>query len=394
MVTCPGPAVSVIVPTFQRREYARRALASVFAQTYRDFEVIVVDDGSTDGTEEALAGLDPRLRYDRQENRGVSAARNAGLRMARGAIIAFLDSDDRWLTDHLDVVTEVFSRHPEVVLVSTCPGFQVGGRQQPSDARVFDALAATLTENVVGCQSGVAIRRAALVAEGGFDERLRVMEGSELWPRLAMHGPFATLRRRTIVRQATRGSLVERARRDGSYLRALALVAESAVATVSKSSRPDRAALIELAEGRAAYVAALSALATHDEETVRTQLEAACARLPGLSSQPLLVAQRISFLAADRSGYLDLLISAASSWPDQHCDTAVYLRMRALTGAVRAARLGTAGRLLVSWPPRPTPRFLLRSWRLWTPLARNAMHRRRHRGTEVHGLDSAAVTGR
>src|SRR5438132_3254976 len=101
------PAVSVIVPTFQRREYVVRAVGSVLAQTYEDFELIVVDDGSTDGTGEALAGLDGRLRYLWQENRGTGAARNTGLRLARGEIVAFLDSDNRWLPHHLGIVTEV-----------------------------------------------------------------------------------------------------------------------------------------------------------------------------------------------------------------------------------------------------------------------------------------------
>src|SRR5438552_2642197 len=179
------PTVSVVIPTYERRHYVARAVASVLAQTYQDFEVLVVDDGSTDGTAQALEGLDLRLRYHWQENRGVSGARNAGSRLARGEIVAFLDSDDRWLPDHLAVVTEVFARNPGVVLVSTCPRFQIAGRERPADAKVFDALPLTLTENVVGYQSGVAVRRADLLAVGGFDERLSVMEGSELWPRLA-----------------------------------------------------------------------------------------------------------------------------------------------------------------------------------------------------------------
>ncbi len=77
------PTVSVVIPTYQRRDDVLRAVESVLAQSFEDFEVIVVDDGSTDGTAEALAGLDPRLRYVWHENRGTGAARNAGLRLAR-----------------------------------------------------------------------------------------------------------------------------------------------------------------------------------------------------------------------------------------------------------------------------------------------------------------------
>jgi glycosyltransferase involved in cell wall biosynthesis len=89
-------AVSVVIPTYQRRRFVVRAVESVLGQTVQDSEAIVVDEGSTDGTAEALAGLDPRVYHVWQENRGVSAARNAGIRLARAPIVAFLDSDDRW----------------------------------------------------------------------------------------------------------------------------------------------------------------------------------------------------------------------------------------------------------------------------------------------------------
>ena len=110
--------ISVIIPTYQRREYVARAVRSVLVQTFSDFELIVIDDGSTDGTDEALTGLDSRLRYQWQENGGPGAARNAGIALARGEIVAFLDSDNRWLPRHLAIVTDVLERHPEAVLVS------------------------------------------------------------------------------------------------------------------------------------------------------------------------------------------------------------------------------------------------------------------------------------
>jgi Glycosyl transferase family 2 len=322
------PIVSVVIPTYERRHYVGRAVASVLAQTYRDFEVIVVDDGSTDGTAHALEGLDVRLRYRWQENRGVSAARNAGARLARGEIIALLDSDDRWLPHHLAVVTEVFARNPEVVLVSTCPRFQIGGRERPADATVFDALPQTLIENVVGCQSGVAVRRADLLAVGGYDERLSVMEGSELWPRLAARGPFATLRVRTVIRQATGGSHLDRGRRDGLYLPALELAARSALALVEQLTRSNRGDLEQKARGRWAYAAALRALAGHHDETARSELRTAYRLLPELSNEPLLVALRLSYLASDRAERLRQLMTAASIWPDRGSNTALFLRRR------------------------------------------------------------------
>src|SRR5689334_25256855 len=92
----PPTSVSVVLPTYERREQVVRAVESVLRQTYRDFELIVVDDGSTDGTEAALRRLGDGLRYVRRENGGTGAARNTGTELARGAVVAFLDSDDEW----------------------------------------------------------------------------------------------------------------------------------------------------------------------------------------------------------------------------------------------------------------------------------------------------------
>ena len=91
------PAVSVIIPTHNRAAMVREAIESVLAQSYADRELIVVDDGSTDGTRAAVAAFLPQLTYIYQEHQGVSAARNRGAAMARGEYLAFLDSDDLWL---------------------------------------------------------------------------------------------------------------------------------------------------------------------------------------------------------------------------------------------------------------------------------------------------------
>ncbi len=98
------PMVSVIIPTFNRRELLMRAVDSALSQTLGEIEVIIVDDGSTDGTEELFASCrDPRVRYHLLEHRGACAARNAGLDLARGRYIAFLDSDDRWAPNKLEM---------------------------------------------------------------------------------------------------------------------------------------------------------------------------------------------------------------------------------------------------------------------------------------------------
>ena len=96
------PLVSVIIPTYNSAGYIEEALESVFEQTLQDFEIIVVDDGSTDGTGEVLRKYGDRIRYIYQENNGPASARNGGIRVARGEYIAFLDADDLWVSTKLE----------------------------------------------------------------------------------------------------------------------------------------------------------------------------------------------------------------------------------------------------------------------------------------------------
>jgi glycosyltransferase involved in cell wall biosynthesis len=114
------PLVSVIVPTFNRQYCIARAIDSARAQTHADVEVIVIDDGSTDGTGDYIRdryATDVRVRYIRQENHGVSAARNAGLRQVRGEYVAFLDSDDVWRPWKLELQLRCFERQPHIGMV-------------------------------------------------------------------------------------------------------------------------------------------------------------------------------------------------------------------------------------------------------------------------------------
>src|SRR5437660_7821705 len=114
------PTISVVIPTYQRREDVLDAVASVLAQHHEVMEIVVIDDGSTDGTSEALLSRYPdQVRLLGQPNSGPSAARNAGIRVAQGDVIAFLDSDDRWLPHHTQTIAELFAAHPPAVLVCT-----------------------------------------------------------------------------------------------------------------------------------------------------------------------------------------------------------------------------------------------------------------------------------
>ena len=141
------PGVSVVIPTYQRRHLVTDAVRSVLAQTYRDFELIVVDDGSVDGTEDMLSALDGELHYHRQPNRGVGAARNTGVALARGSIVAFLDSDDVWLPDHLATLVETFLHLPDAVMVSTSPRHRTEGAAPPHRRSHFEGAVLPLWES-------------------------------------------------------------------------------------------------------------------------------------------------------------------------------------------------------------------------------------------------------
>ena len=113
------PLVSVIIPTYNNAAYLVESVESVLNQSYRNIELIVVDDGSTDNTQAVLAGFGDRLRYVRKANGGPSSARNLGIQMARGQLIAFQDADDLWLPEKLALQVAYFHLHPEVGVVFT-----------------------------------------------------------------------------------------------------------------------------------------------------------------------------------------------------------------------------------------------------------------------------------
>jgi hypothetical protein len=374
------PAVSIILPTFQRREYVCRAVRSVFAQHYRDWELIVVDDGSTDGTDKALRQFGPRLRYLWQENRGASAARNAGLKLARGDIVAFLDSDDRWLPDHLQTVVAMLERSPDAVLACTTPRFRIHGRARVDEAELVDALPLLVVENWIGYPSGTAVRRDELAAVGSFDERMFVLEDGELWLRLAARGLFSFLQRRTIVRQVTAGSLRDRGCRSGAYFQAVEQMAQTAGAVAAQVERPDAASLARRAMGARRYAQGLRAIAHGDQESARSALRDACSAVPELSEDPWLVDRRVKLLRAGHRRRFGDYEALAMLWPDRGCDTALFLRVQA---SWLAFRLGRPGRALALLPARALPGLVVRQRRLFTLLSRRWLQGRLHRGRDA-----------
>lgn len=185
------PVVSVVVPTHNRAAHIGRALRGVFAQTYSDFEVIVVDDGSTDGTRDGLgAYADPRLRTVFLEgNRGPGAARNAGIARARGRYIALLDSDDEWFPGKLAAQIERFSRCSDAVgvIYTGCETMdEDGGIWTFTPSARGNIRRRLLRENLLhGGPSTCLLRRVVVDAVGPFDTSLPAIEDYEFWIRAA-----------------------------------------------------------------------------------------------------------------------------------------------------------------------------------------------------------------
>jgi len=210
------PAVSVIIPAYKAAKYIAGALDSVLAQTFTDYEVIVINDGSPD-TAELEAALEPyraRITYLRQENRGVSGARNAGVRAARAEFIALLDSDDRWEPEFLASQIALLRGDPGLALVYA-DGIIFGGTPDagrrlmdvsPSeDVVTFESLV-TRKSTVHSCTT--VARRAAMIGAGLFDEAISVVEDTDLWLRMVKNGGSISYQRRLLGRYCRRpGSL-------------------------------------------------------------------------------------------------------------------------------------------------------------------------------------------
>jgi glycosyltransferase involved in cell wall biosynthesis len=224
----PAPAVSVIVPTYNRGHVIVDTIASVQAQTFGEFEIIVIDDGSRDDTGERVRSVgDGRIRYVRQPNRGVSAARNHGLRLARGEIIAFVDSDDLWTPDKLARERAFFARRPEAGGVFADLAKHDGELYVPSfmrDSPAFARLLARypgaqeivfterdmllcLLEEVPIMPSAFSIRRRVVDAVGGFDESWSSSEDWEWFLRIARHTRFGYLDEPLAVLRVSKDSL-------------------------------------------------------------------------------------------------------------------------------------------------------------------------------------------
>jgi glycosyltransferase involved in cell wall biosynthesis len=205
------PKVSVIIPAYNVAPYIGETLDSVFSQTFADYEVIVINDGSpdTEDLERALARFIDRINYLKQENRGASAARNTGVHAAQGEFVAFLDADDLWLPNYLDEQTKFIREHDCDLVCADAEVFGNGSHQEETymESLVADApptgdvtFLGLLSAAQSLITSGVVVRRQRVLDVGFFDEALRNSQDFDLWLRLARHGVRMAYQRQTLLR--------------------------------------------------------------------------------------------------------------------------------------------------------------------------------------------------
>jgi glycosyltransferase involved in cell wall biosynthesis len=197
--------VSVIIPTFNRADKVVRAVSSVLSQTYSDLEIVVVDDGSTDGTKQALAKFNNKIKYiQHASNLGVSAARNAGIKKSTAKFISFLDSDDYWHSDKLTEQIAFFKNNPKVLICQTEEIWIRNGRRvnprkkhlKPSGDIFVPSLKLCLVS-----PSAVILKRIVLKKVGLFDETLPACEDYDLWLRISCRYPVHLIKRPLVVRE-------------------------------------------------------------------------------------------------------------------------------------------------------------------------------------------------
>lgn len=237
-MSMPAATVSVIIPAYNCAEYLGAALASVVAQDYPAIEVIVVDDGSTDGTGDTAAAFGAKVRLIRQANAGPAAARNRALAIASGQYIAFLDGDDVWLPGKLAAQMRYFATQPDtpVVYGRWARWYPNEGEYPPAsafvDAQPADAIdridaeasgsiyTGMLLDSMVHSITAVAHRRV-FDRLGGFDEQLRTGEDYDFWLRATRHFNVAKLARNVALYRIRRGSASAAQRPENNEYRVL-----------------------------------------------------------------------------------------------------------------------------------------------------------------------------
>jgi glycosyltransferase involved in cell wall biosynthesis len=189
------PRVTVIIPNYNHTRFISQAINSVLRQSYRSYEIIVVDDGSTDNSRQVVAQFGDQVRYIWQENQGLAGARNTGLRAARGEFVGLLDADDQWLPDFLATMVDLADQYPAAAVYYACAqGMDVEGQTLPQQfggpvvgpELIYERL---LRANFL-IPSTILLRRTVVEAAGRFDQALRSCEDWDLWLRLLPEHTF------------------------------------------------------------------------------------------------------------------------------------------------------------------------------------------------------------
>jgi len=298
--------VSVVIPTFNYGRFVRDAVESALSQTYRPVEIVVVDDGSTDDTAAVLEPYRQRVTCLRQDNRGLSAARNTGIRAARGSFIAILDSDDWWAPEKLEAQMATFAVDPALGIVS-CNSALVDLDGQPytgltspvkseaPDRRAF--VRKLLRGNCVSGGSSAVVRRTCFDSVGLFDETLKSAEDWDMWLRICSRYPIAFVPARLTFVRVNPHSM------SGAGNAAKMLASELRVLRKFFSDAPDRIGAYDRGMAYSCrYADAAQAYLSVDEAgTARRQILKALLSNPlWFASQPPLVGLLARLLVGER----------------------------------------------------------------------------------------------
>ena len=210
-----NPVISVVITTYNRKKIVREALKSVFIQKPANYEVVVVDDGSTDGTVEYLKSLNLPIYIVEGNHKGIAASRNRGIKKAKGQYIAFLDSDDLWIQGILKAQLSYLKQHPTIPLVYTDQYIESSGKRIRQTR--FQSVNLSHKEKIKFSLSGfvqfvpihissVMIRKSIFDEVGHFDERLKIHDDTEMWNRISEKHNLGYIEKPLSIRRCGRDS--------------------------------------------------------------------------------------------------------------------------------------------------------------------------------------------
>jgi glycosyltransferase involved in cell wall biosynthesis len=216
------PQVSVVIPTYNRERFVIKAIDSVLDQTFTDYEIIVIDDGSSDGTRKVLEAYSDKIRYIYQKNSGVSSARNTGIGEAQGVWIAFLDSDDEWNEDYLSTQITQIKQFPYAVAhMTNAVSVSSNGERYnyfreidilrkfgSSQCLVLERPLRLIVKHTISFLQSSIMRRDILLKAGLFDTELSIAEDLDLIVRVALEGSF-TICKKELVEVYRRDEAIE-----------------------------------------------------------------------------------------------------------------------------------------------------------------------------------------